>query len=43
MRSLNLLRVQERVIRMSEHGKVLLEVNRIGRRFVERFIEGNGG
>jgi hypothetical protein len=40
LRSLNLLRVQEGGIRMPDHGDVLLELTPIGRRFVERFIEG---
>jgi hypothetical protein len=40
LRSLNLLRVQEGAIRTSEYGEALLELTPIGRRFVERFIEG---
>jgi hypothetical protein len=38
---LNLLRIQEGAVRLPEHGEVLMEVTAIGRRFVERFIEGN--
>jgi hypothetical protein len=41
LENLNLLRVQEGNIRMSDHGELLLELTPIGRRFVERFIEGD--
>lgn len=41
LRSLNLLRVQEGSVRMPDHGEVLVELTPIGRRFVEKFIEGN--
>jgi hypothetical protein len=41
LRSLNLLHVQEGGIRMPDYGEVLLELTPIGRRFIERFIEGN--
>jgi hypothetical protein len=41
LRSLNLLRVQEGAIRMPNYEESLLELTPIGRRFVERFIEGN--
>jgi hypothetical protein len=41
LRSLNLLHVQEGSIGMPDNGQVLLELTPIGRRFVERFIEGN--
>jgi hypothetical protein len=41
LRSLNLLRVQEGGIRTPDHDEVLLELTSIGKRFVERFIEGN--
>jgi len=40
LRALNLLRVQEGAIRMSDHGEILLELTPIGVRLVERFIEG---
>jgi hypothetical protein len=39
--SLNLLRTQEGMIRTADHSEILLELTPIGRRFVERFIEGN--
>jgi hypothetical protein len=41
LRGLNLLRVQEGAIRVAGHDEVLLELTPIGRRFVERFIQGN--
>jgi hypothetical protein len=41
LRSLNLLRVQEGGLRMPEHDEALVEIIPIGKRFVERFIEGN--
>jgi hypothetical protein len=41
LRSLNLLRIQEGAIRMPDSSEVLVEVTPIGRRFVERFLEGN--
>jgi hypothetical protein len=41
LRSLNLLRVQEPAIRLADYGNYLIEITPIGRRFVERFIEGN--
>jgi hypothetical protein len=41
LRSLNLLRVQEGAVRLPQHDECLLELTPIGRRFVERFIEGN--
>jgi hypothetical protein len=41
LRSLNLLRVQDGAVSLSDHSQVLLEVTPIGRRFVERFIEGH--
>jgi hypothetical protein len=40
LRSLNLLRVQEPSIRLADYGNYLIEITPIGRRFVERFIEG---
>jgi len=41
LRALNLLRVQEGGIRTPDHLEVLLELTPVGKRFVERFIEGN--
>jgi hypothetical protein len=41
LRSLNLVRVQEPAIRPSMYGGILREISPIGRRFVERFIEGD--
>jgi hypothetical protein len=40
LRALNLLDAQEGLIRMPDHGGVSLEMTPIGRRLVERFIEG---
>jgi DNA-binding HxlR family transcriptional regulator len=43
LRAFNLIRVQEGAIRMPDHGGVLLEITPVGKRFVERFIEGDMG
>jgi hypothetical protein len=40
LRSLNLLRVQDSGIRMPDDSQALLELTPIGRRFVQRVIEG---
>jgi hypothetical protein len=40
LRSLNLVRIQEGVLRMPDRSEILVEVTPIGRRFAERFIEG---
>jgi hypothetical protein len=40
LRALNLVRVQEPPIRQPDYGGTIVDITPIGKRFVERFIQG---